>query len=331
MSVTIGGDMATASKKAAKKTSSKKARRKKPVPPTFRRTPKVPNFSEAAIYIADLCARESWIGNSYTKGKPIVPNETLIFESINEDGEIETKICRDHVSDEGFLIIYATELYQRAGIVDELAWRNKSTINYPNLERLIKAAELTSAINTKRNRTDVAQGLTFFTTDLVDRYRVWSRNHHRDPERQIARDMVKELSERLNIYQNGEYLGNQPALASRLLNFGFPDLGVYNYSNTIRTGLKLNYPDVQDILTDYYKLLDDGYRRNWNTLAKFTMPPSQAMSKTVWQRANNGGWWQRRVYDLALKMYFSDKSSNYFPQFSPKVQENIFVTARAFP
>ena len=323
--------MATAAKKTAKKTSSKKARRKKPVPPTFRRTPKVPNFSEAAIYIADLCARESWIGNSYTNGKSIVPNKSLNFESIGEDGKVIETICRDHVSDEGFVIIYATELFQRAQIVDVPDWRTKSTINFHNLERLIKAAELSSAINTNRNKTDVDQGLNFLKNELVDRYRVWNRTHHKVPQRHIARDMVIDLSALLTIYDNGEYIGNQPALASRLLNFGFPDLGVYKYSQTIRLGLKLSSPDVQEVLIEYYKLLDEGYRRNWNTLAKFTMPPSQAMSQIVWQRANNGGWWQRRVYDLALKMYFSDKASNYFPQFSPKVQENIFVTARAFP
>jgi hypothetical protein len=331
MSVSIGGNMATAAKKVARKTPTRKTRRNKPVPATFKRTPKVPNFSEAAIYIADICARESWIGNSYTNGKPIVPNNSLNFESIGEDGEVIETICRDHVSDEGFVIIYATELFQRAQIIDLPDWRKKSTINFYNLERLIKAAELSSAINTKRNKTDVDQGLNFLKNELVDRYRIWSRRHHKEPQRHIARDMVIDLSNQLNIYDNGEYIGNQPALASRLLNFGFPDLGVYNFSQTIRLGLKLSSPDVQEVLIDYYKLLDEGYRRNWNTLAKFTMPPSQAMSQTVWQRAYNGGWWQRRVYDLALKMYFSDKGSNYFPQFSPKVQENIFVTARAFP
>jgi hypothetical protein len=331
MSVSIGGNMATVAKKAARKTPTRRTRRNKPVPATFKRSPQVPNFSDAAIYIADLCARESWIGNSYTNGKPIVPINSLIFESIGEDGEVIETICRDHVSDEGFVIIYATELFQRAQIIDLPDWRTKSTINFYNLERLIKAADLSSAINTNRNKTDVDQGLNFLKNELADRYRIWSRRHHKEPQRHIARDMVIDLSNELNIYDNGEYIGNQPALASRLLNFGFPDLGVYNYSQTIRLGLKLSSPDVQEVLIDYYKLLDEGYRRNWNTLAKFTMPPSQAMSQTVWQRANNGGWWQRRVYDLALKMYFSDKASNYFPQFSPKVQENIFVTARAFP
>ena len=331
MNESIGGKMATAAKKVARKAVRRRTRRRQSIPPTFKRSPKVPNFSEAAIYIADLCARESWIGNSYITGKPLVPNKSLIFESIDEDGEVLETTCRDHVSDEGFVIVYATELFQRAQIIDLPDWRAKSTINYLNLWQLIDAAELASAIHTNRDKTDIDQGLNFLKNELVDRYRIWSKRHHKEPQRHIARDMVIDLSNELNIYEDEEYKGNQPALASRLLNFGFPDLGVYNYSNTIRSGLKLNYPEMEDTLIEYYRLLDDGYRRNWNTLAKFTMPPSQAMSQIVWQRANNGGWWQRRVYDLALKMYFSDGTSNYFPQFSPKVQENIFVTARAFP
>jgi hypothetical protein len=322
--------MATAAKKVARKTVRRRTRRRQSIPPTFKRSPQVPNFSEAAIYIADLCARESWIGASYKNGKPIA-DSGLIFKLRVDEDESNQEICRDHVSDEGFLIIFATDLFQKAELIDEVRWRDKTTINDLNLWQLIDAAELASAIHTNRDKTDIEQGIKFLTNELVDQYKDWVKTHHKTPQRHLAREMVKELSNKLNIYENGEYLGNQPALASRLLNFGFPDLGVYNYSNEIRRGLDLRSTNIQVVLEQYYKFLDEGYRRNWNTLAKFTMPPSQAMSQTVWQRANNGGWWQRRVYDLVLKMYFSDKASNYFPQFSPKVQENIFVTARAFP
>ncbi len=331
MNESLGGKMTTAAKKVARKTSKRKGKNRKQVAPTFLRTPQIPNFSEAAIYIADLCARESWIGNSYKNVKPKVLDENLIFKREDEVDEEHEEICRDHVSDEGFLIIFATDLFQKAELIDEVRWRAKTTINDLNLWQLIDAAELASAIHTNRDKTDIEQGIKFLTNELVDQYKSWVKTHHKIPQRHIARDMVKELSNRLNIYENGESLGNQPALASRLLNFGFPDLGVYNYSNEIRKGLNLSSTNIQVVLEQYYKFLDEGYRRNWNLLAKFTMPPSQAMSQTVWQRANNGGWWQRRVYDLVLKMYFSDKASNYFPQFSPKVQENIFVTARAFP
>jgi hypothetical protein len=68
--------MATAAKKLTvkkvpRKVTKKRAKRKLPTSATFVRQPQVPNFSEAAIYIADLCARESWIGNSYINGKPL--------------------------------------------------------------------------------------------------------------------------------------------------------------------------------------------------------------------------------------------------------------------
>jgi hypothetical protein len=48
-------------------------------------------------------------------------------------------------------------------------------------------------------------------------------------------------------------------------------------------------------------------------LSKYEMPISNTVNEVVCQRARNGGWWQRRVYDLALKMYFSDEDrNNYF-------------------
>lgn len=326
--------MATAAKKLTgkkvpRKASKKRAKRKLPSSATFVRQPQVPNFSEAAIYIADLCARESWIGNSYINGKPL--KGSLNFEATVLDGEPRLENFISHVSDEGFLIVFATGLMNLAGIPDVNFKVPGSSITYENLDALVVAAELDSAINTKRNIIDIAQGMDFLKNDLVQRYRDWSRTRHQVAQRKIARDMVKELSNKLTIFDNNEYLGNQPALASRLLNFGFPELSVYNYSQPIRKGLKLNSTSVQSVLDDYYKLLDDGYKRNWNVLSKFSMPPSQAMSQAVWQRANNAGWWQRRIYDFALKLYFSEKGMNYFPNFSPKVQENIFVTARAFP
>ena len=78
MNESIGGKMAKATKKVARKTPKRRAKKRKPIAPTFLRTPQIPNFSEAAIYIADLCARESWIGNSYKNVKPTVPNKNLI-------------------------------------------------------------------------------------------------------------------------------------------------------------------------------------------------------------------------------------------------------------
>ena len=87
MNESIGGKMATAAKKVARKTSKRRTKKRKPVAPTFLRTPQIPNFSEAAIYIADLCARESWVGKSYKNVKPIDLNKNLIFERKDDVAE----------------------------------------------------------------------------------------------------------------------------------------------------------------------------------------------------------------------------------------------------
>ena len=155
------------------------------------------------------------------------------------------------------------------------------------------------------------------------------RNRFENPQPELARSMAKRLSEQLCMIENGAPLCYQPAAASRLLNFGFPNLNFYNYSVGISLGLKLYEQDTS--IDKYYELLDDGYQRNWHLLANYEMPVSNIVPDAVWQIARNGGWWQRRVYDLALKMYFADDEKNYFDSFSSRMQDRIFTEARSFP
>ena len=69
MNVSIGGDMATAAKKRIRKSNNQSA-----TALPWNKSPEVPNFSEALIYIADLCARESWVGKSYQTGLAVKNN-----------------------------------------------------------------------------------------------------------------------------------------------------------------------------------------------------------------------------------------------------------------
>lgn len=86
----------------------------KPSSATFARTPKVPNFSEAVIYIADLCAREAWLGKSYETGKK--KSQHLDIEITDEHGVITKESFSTYLSDENFLTIFATHLLRNAGV-----------------------------------------------------------------------------------------------------------------------------------------------------------------------------------------------------------------------
>lgn len=300
----------------------------KPSTHTFVRTPKVPNFSETAIYIADLCARESWLGKSYETGK----KKTYSFdiEITSKDGEITSESFSSYLSDEAFLTIFATQLLKSAGIAGVKTHKNGDSITFNNFSALLDAAQLNSAINTNKAIVDIENGLNFLKKNLVNSYKQWNKDNYKNPNSDLAKDMFKQLSGELCLKENGIPIGSQPAVASRLLNFGFPDLCVYNYSTGIHRGLRLSNSD-NALIDKYYALLDDGYKRNWHLLSKYEMPISSKINDVVWQRARNGGWWQRRVYDLALKMYFSDADRNsYFNSFSPTVQEHIFTMPRAF-
>jgi len=299
----------------------------KPTAPTFARTPKVPNFSEAAIFIADLCAKESWLGKSYETGKK--KSYALDIELVSKDGEITTESFSSYLSDEGFLSIFSTQLLKNAGINGVKTYKNGESITFNNFSALLDAAQLNSAINTNKSTVDIANGLKFLKRDLVKAYKQWDKDDYKNPNPDLAKEMFKQLSGELCLKENGIPIGSQPAVASRLLNFGFPDLCVYNYSTAIHRGLRLSNSD-NALIDKYYTLLDDGYKRNWQLLSKYELPISSKINDVVWQRARNGGWWQRRVYDLALKMYFSDDEQSYFSSFSSTVQEHIFTMPRAF-
>lgn len=299
----------------------------KPTAPTFARTPKVPNFSEAAIFIADLCAKESWLGKSYETGKK--KSYTIDIEFVSREGEITKESFSSHLSDEFFLFIFSTQLLKNAGIYGVKTYNNGDSINLNNFNALLDAAQLNSAINTNKSKIDIANGLKFLKNDLVKAYKQWDKDNYKNPNPDLAKEMFKQLSGELCLKENGTPIGSQPAVASRLLNFGFPDLCVYNYSTAIHRGLRLSNSD-NALIDKYYALLDDGYKRNWQLLSKYELPISSKINDVVWQRARNGGWWQRRVYDLALKMYFSDDEQSYFSSFSPSVQEHIFIMPRAF-
>ncbi|WP_146180850.1 hypothetical protein [Limnohabitans sp. 2KL-17] len=301
----------------------------KPSSATFARTPKVPNFSEAAIYIADLCAREAWLGKSYETGKK--KSQHLDIEITDEYGVITKESFSTYLSDENFLTIFATHLLRNAGVSGVKTYKGGDTITYNNFGALLDAAQLNSAVNTNKTSVDIPNGLNFLKNDLVVLYKKWNKDNYKNPNPELAKQMVKKLSEELCVKVNGVSTGNQPAIASRLLNFGFPDLCVYNYSTGIHRGLRLSNSYNSVLIDKYYELLDEGYERNWHVLSKYEMPISSKVNDVVWQRARNGGWWQRRIYDLALKMYFTDDDGkNYFSSFSPYVQEHIFIKPRAF-
>lgn len=316
--------MATTSKKVKKKIAATKITKAT----AWNRLNEVPNFSEAAIYIADLCAREAWIGKSYETGASLVKHKL----NVKIGRANRQPIFHDSFgfpSDENFLAAFGTELLRRAGVKNLDFAKNLDSITYHNFGLLLDAAKLNSAVNTNFTKLDIPQGITFLKHDLKNDYKKWTKERIENPNHELAKSMAKRLSQQLCMIENGVPLSYQPAVASRLLNFGFPDLNIYNYSVGISSGLKLF--DQQTLLDSYYELLDDGFQRNWHQLAKYEMPVSNVVPDAVWHRARNGGWWQRRVYDLALKIYFSDDDKNFFGAFSSRLQDRIFTEARSFP
>ena len=323
MNESKGGKMATAAKKRIRNSNRQSA---KALP--WKKSPEVPNFSEALINIADLCARESWVGKSYQTGLAVKKFKLNVKVGRSRRAPVFVESF-GFPSDECFLAAFASELLKRAGVKNIVTDVKGDSLTFHNFGLLVDAAKLKQGIDTQFPKLHIPQGFNFLKNDLKNEYKKWMRHRFENPQPELARSMAKRLSEQLCMFENGAPLCYQPAAASRLLNFGFPNLNFYNYSVGISLGLKLYEQDTS--IDKYYELLDDGYQRNWHLLANYEMPVSNIVPDAVWQIARNGGWWQRRVYDLALKMYFADDEKNYFDSFSSRMQDRIFTEARSFP
>jgi hypothetical protein len=94
-------------------------------------------------------------------------------------------------------------------------------------------------------------------------------------------------------------------LATRILSYSIPDLPIFNLSTGIKDALRLR-GDAQTFVPVFYSLLNAGMTNNSATLSKLqTPPPLEGLQNTGWVGAIAAEWWQRRVLDLALLLYFS--------------------------
>ena len=105
--------------------------------------------------------------------------------------------------------------------------------------------------------------------------------------------------------------GNKTTTASRILFFLIPDRNLFNLNEKLAAKLNLpkgsknfNYPlcrEIQKVLI-----------RDWSILKNFTMPMrTSEVHEEIWELAAKGGWWQRRVLDIAILLHFNIASANY--------------------
>lgn len=103
---------------------------------------------------------------------------------------------------------------------------------------------------------------------------------------------TQQLSKRLSLVG-----GDQPALASRLLFFAVPQASIFNYSAPLINKLKRMHRLKVISFEEAGKIMADLYVQNYKELSELPRPKFPAkLNKAIKQ----GGWWERRVLDLAI-------------------------------
>lgn len=118
-------------------------------------------------------------------------------------------------------------------------------------------------------------------------------------------DFVKEAGRSLVGTQYQGKAGYRVALASRILFFAFPKIEFLNYSNDLAQALHLQ-TRPQAAIESFHIVMEKGLLRNAVQLNSLPLPTlGPLLDPSVYYGAiSNGDWWQRRVFDLALKIHF---------------------------
>ena len=83
-----------------------------------------------------------------------------------------------------------------------------------------------------------------------------------------------------------------------------PNITVFNLSPEIERILNLK-GEREDTIFIYQEKLWEGLKLNWSNLCDYDMPLPKVIDRKIYDLAKSSGWWQRRIYDLALKLYAS--------------------------
>lgn len=246
---------------------------------------KVPNFTSSAFDLADLCARELWRGINYENG-----HKQVIKDSNGSP---------TGMSDEQIMSIFATSFYKKVSNP-----KLHISITDQQVDNFIKIAKI-QVIKTKQSNLDLQKGIDVINNDISKIYKSWNLKNTAINYSDIGINLIQRLSDGFSQPSPHRQKVNHTALASRVLFFTIPDLPVYNFSQTISIGMKLN-GEAYAVLNEYVKALHNGLERNWHLLSQYKMPYPTNLDFNVWKKARDSGWWQRRIYDLALKFYFGE-------------------------
>jgi hypothetical protein len=230
----------------------------------------IPKISVNEFDLADACARELWRGYNYSDDYLTISDETFM-----------------HWFGEPFINlqqIHAASLYINPHQIDQFI----SVINMRD-NRINRTLDITSGIGTLEQICKID-------------YANWKRQRNaRTGGFTLAHDSVKRLGE--SFFKQNPRLKNGKfyPLASRVMFFAAPDLPVFNISDKVCKSLGIAGIKKEPHLLIFNTAMEETLRHYWKILLNYQMPlPNGTLEDKHWMIAKDGGWWQRRILDLAI-------------------------------
>jgi hypothetical protein len=220
--------------------------------------------------IADACARELWRGYNYTDDYLTISDEVFM----SWFGSPFIKLQK----------IHASSLHIQADQVDQFI----------------------SVIKMRDNRInktlDIENGLITLKNICQKDYANWKKiTKKQNGGLKLATNSVKILGESL-FRQNARLRqGRFFLLASRILFFAAPDLPIFNISEKVSDAFGIKSVTTEKSLIKFNSNMHANLQHYWQDLLGYKMPFSvNFFDDEHWMIAKDGGWWQRRVLDLAI-------------------------------
>lgn len=271
------------------------------MPRAFSHIP-VPKFSANELALAEVCAIDLWNGFDYQTGKE----------------------C--DVSDEDLLVMFATPTFAMYK-----STRTRQTLTELDMRELIRVAQL-KALFRSTQTTDFQGAISAYRATALAVYSGWKKKrlklaNNYDYATQAILDWSVKFVNNTSASLNGNH---RVPLACRILFFAMPDMMVFNFSNGLAKKMRFQ-SRPQAAIPIFNKYLCDGLNVNQVLLKNLKMPEPTSLAKDIWTEANKGGWWQRRVLDLALLLHFGLVSAT--PQLQTRGRQLAarWATAKAKP
>jgi hypothetical protein len=256
------------------------------MPKAFSHIP-VPKFSANHLALAEVCAVDLWNGFDYQTGK----------------------VC--DVSDEDLLVMFATPTFAMYR-----STRTRQTLTEIDMRELIRVAQL-KALFRSAQVTDFQGAISAYRATALAVYSGWKKKKLKlandyDYATEAILDWSVKFVNNTSVSLNGNH---RVPLACRILFFAMPDMVVFNFSNGLAKKMRFQ-SRPQAAIPIFNKYLSDGLQLNKALLTKLEMTQRTKLAEDIWLDANKGGWWQRRVLDLALLLHFGLVSAT--PQLQTK-------------